>query len=190
MKTKKQIKTEAFNQVINHPEYFKKSYSKKMGGMQTIVLEGAGKFEFDDRQYYSGRGAKYNNVSMHEDLGEIFVSKKHMEELADKITNARWEMQKNEQRAKKQYKESYYKASALIGKKRLDEGIEKIKKITDKAYYLIENVMLYHGYKSEHISIDIITDEERAKFNWDEWASAPHAANLGMTETDKNLFVC
>ncbi len=51
MKTTEKIE-KAFN-------FFKQTYSYKMGGTQTVVLpNGQGKY-FDDRALYSGRGAKY-----------------------------------------------------------------------------------------------------------------------------------
>lgn len=64
--------SEKFNKAF---DYFKKSYAYKMGGTQTVVLpNGKSKF-FDDRQYYSGRGAKYNKDIRHDIIGDVKVSK-------------------------------------------------------------------------------------------------------------------
>jgi len=67
---------------------FKKSYSVKMGGTQTIVFPGGETFNFDDREYYSGRGAKYNSSIRHESLGDILVSKTDLKDYVT-IINAR-----------------------------------------------------------------------------------------------------
>lgn len=61
--------------------FFKKSYNRKMGGTQTVVLpNGESKF-FDDREYYSGRGAKYNSSIQHDEIGEVKVSQKEYSEF-------------------------------------------------------------------------------------------------------------
>lgn len=51
-----------------------------MGGTQTIVLPNGQEFHFDDREYYSGRGAKYNSSIRHDDLGRIEVTNKQVTE--------------------------------------------------------------------------------------------------------------
>lgn len=57
---------------------FKRRYSYKMGGKQTLTFPNGQRFEFNDKEYYSGRGAKYNASIRHEDLGEIKISKKEV----------------------------------------------------------------------------------------------------------------
>lgn len=64
---------------------FKKSYSVKMGGTQTIVFPGGESFKFDDREYYSGRGAKYNSSIRHESLGNVIVSKTDLKDYVTRI---------------------------------------------------------------------------------------------------------
>jgi antirestriction protein len=59
---------------------FKRSYAYKMGGTQTIVLPNGQEFQFNDREYYSGRGSKYNNSVKHDALGRIEVTKKQVAE--------------------------------------------------------------------------------------------------------------
>ena len=81
--------------------FFKKGYSKKMGGTQTIVLPNGQSFFFDDRQYYSGRGSKYNNDNMHEQLGDILVTQKEVKELSARLK----EREKNIKKAQKERKE-------------------------------------------------------------------------------------
>ena len=81
--------------------FFKKGYSKKMGGTQTIVLPNGQSFFFDDRQYYNGRGAKYNNDNMHENLGDILVTQKEVKELSARLR----ERGKNIKKAEKERKE-------------------------------------------------------------------------------------
>jgi hypothetical protein len=62
--------------------YFKQSYSVKMGGTQTVVFPNGESFYFNDKEYYSGRGAKYNSSIRHQNLGDVLVSK---EELKDYV---------------------------------------------------------------------------------------------------------
>lgn len=52
---------------------FKKGYSYRMGGTQTLVFPNGQEFYFDDREYYSGRGSKYNRTIRHENLGRVAV---------------------------------------------------------------------------------------------------------------------
>lgn len=72
------MKNQTFTE--NFAAYFKKSYSKKMGGTQTVALPNGQDFKFDDREYYRGRGAKFNSSSMHENLGVITVTPKQVRE--------------------------------------------------------------------------------------------------------------
>jgi len=65
--------SEKFEQAFN---YFKKSYSYKMGGTQTVILPNGKSKHFDDREYYSGRGSKYNNNIKHDEIGDVKVSRK------------------------------------------------------------------------------------------------------------------
>lgn len=65
--------SEKLNQAFS---YFKNSYSCKMGGTQTVSLPNGKEKHFDDREYYSGRGAKYNSSIRHDEKGLIKVSRK------------------------------------------------------------------------------------------------------------------
>lgn len=65
--------SEKLNQAFS---YFKSSYSCKMGGTQTVSLPNGKEKYFDDREYYSGRGAKYNSSIRHDEKGLIKVSRK------------------------------------------------------------------------------------------------------------------
>lgn len=60
--------------------YFKKEYLYKMGGTQTIALPNGQSFDFDDREYYSGRGAKYNSSIRHDRKGIISIPVEHYNE--------------------------------------------------------------------------------------------------------------
>jgi hypothetical protein len=63
---------------------FKRSYSCKMGGTQTLSFPNGQTFIFNDKEYYSGRGAKYNSSVKYENLGEIVISKKEVAEFLKK----------------------------------------------------------------------------------------------------------
>lgn len=57
-------------------DFFKESYSLKMGGTQTVILPN-GKFKhFDDREYYKGRGEKYNKSIKHDIKSDVKVTRK------------------------------------------------------------------------------------------------------------------
>ncbi len=61
--------------------YFKKSYSYKMGGTQNVILpNGKSKF-FDDKELYSGRGAKYNKNINYDIIGDVKISQKEYSEF-------------------------------------------------------------------------------------------------------------
>ena len=57
---------------------FKRNYAYTMGGSQTIELPNGQKFEFNDRQFYSGRGSKYNNSVKHDNKGIIKITRKEL----------------------------------------------------------------------------------------------------------------
>lgn len=55
---------------------FKRSYIYKMGGSQTLRFSNGQEFSFNDKEYYSGRGSKYNASIKHDDKGVIEISTK------------------------------------------------------------------------------------------------------------------
>lgn len=61
--------------------YFKRAYCYKMGGTQTVILPNGKSKYFDDRQYYSGRGARYNSSIRHDEIGDVRISKKEYSEF-------------------------------------------------------------------------------------------------------------
>lgn len=73
---------EKFNRAF---DYFKKSYAYKMGGTQTVALPNGKEKEFDDREYYSGRGAKYNSSIKHDEIGIVKVSRKEYSAFLKKL---------------------------------------------------------------------------------------------------------
>lgn len=190
MKTLKTLIEESSLFYQQHPECFKQSYNKRMGGTQTVVLEGIGSFYFDDRDYYQGRGRKYNAVNIHDNIGDVFISKKDFDEKVLLRAKSIYQMQKARLLEARNYRKSYNEAAAIIGKDRLDEGLSLVKSISSKTYLFIDNVLLYKAYKSDHVTIEIVTDDYRSKFVWEEWFSAPYASELGMTPDNKNLFIC
>lgn len=102
---------------------------------------------------------------------EFFKKKRNAvteEEFMEKVNaqaEFRYQVQKNEMEYWRQYNEAYQKAVALVGKERLDEGIERVKSVTEtKTYYFIGNVMLFKAYASDKVIIDFVTDEFRKSF--------------------------
>lgn len=57
---------------------FKRGYNYRMGGTQTLIFPNGQKFYFNDREYYGGRGAKYNSSIRHHDLGDVIISKSEL----------------------------------------------------------------------------------------------------------------
>ena len=57
---------------------FKKSYTAKMGGSQNLIFPNGQTFFFDEKEYYGGRGSKYNGSIRHDIKGDIFVTKKEV----------------------------------------------------------------------------------------------------------------
>lgn len=62
-------------------ENFKQDYAYTMGGTQTIILPNGKSKNFDDREYYQGRGTKYNKNIKHDIKGDIIVSRKQYAEF-------------------------------------------------------------------------------------------------------------
>jgi len=207
---------------------FKKSYAYKMGGSQTIELPNGQQFAFNDKEYYSGRGAKYNASISHDNKGIIKVSRKEFsavlkaeremkaamkERGAERKAAAKRyadnaaagiygvsvkdygtfiELSENESRGK------YFDAERLA--KTLNISVEdaELLKSHGKTYVFAKKldgtgtIELYHNSLScndLNISISEAQPEKLAEFNHDEWAAAPYAELVGMTE-NKNHFVC
>jgi len=57
---------------------FKRSYACKMGGTQIIVFPNGDRHCFNDAEYYSGRGAKYNKSIRHDIIGDVVVTTKQV----------------------------------------------------------------------------------------------------------------
>ena len=107
MKTLKEFikESEAFYQE-NAATYFSKGYNKKMKGTQVIVFENdfIAKIELDDREYYQGRGAKYNNNSMHEHV-DTFVTLQEFNERVNHRAKNLFERQKEKAVERKKMRE-------------------------------------------------------------------------------------
>lgn len=73
---------EKYNSAFAH---FKQSYKYKMGGTQTVVLPNGKEKNFDDREYYSGRGARYNSSIKHDEIGIVKVSRKEYSDFLKKL---------------------------------------------------------------------------------------------------------
>ena len=107
------------NFTIEFAARFKKSYSKKMGGTQTVIMPNGQSFDFNDKEYYSGRGAKFNSASMHDIIGNVVVTKEQVKNAlkADKdkakaIALRTKERQLTEKRIAKAAKQGVYTLKA------------------------------------------------------------------------------
>jgi hypothetical protein len=108
-------------------DYFKKSYRYKMGGTQTIILPNGKEKFFDDREYYSGRGAKYNSSIRHDEIGIVKVTKKEYSEFLKYLRDREMKIkQANKQR--EQYMKRVLKAK--------EKGIYDIEQTNSNDYLI------------------------------------------------------
>lgn len=140
---------------------FKMPYAKKMGGTQTIVMPDGERFYFDDRDYYKGKGAKYNNDNMHHYIGEVIVT----QEQADLL-----ELELEEQR----------KRNEAIRIEREREAEEKRQRLESAKKAGIYNIVRY-----DYGTFVELSDEERLSRTFD----AQRLANtLNISESDCELL--
>lgn len=216
MTTLKQLKKESTEfYTANAATYFSVSFSKKMGGTQTISFEDdfIQKIEVDKRDYYSGRGAKYNSPTMHQHI-DVLVSKSDFDKKVTTRAKTLFERQKEELKKQKALtsfcekyglsKNKYREISIHDGSVFFEQGIgvgdELDVDLTDfynasgKTYFFAESkiglLLFYHNHR-QSFSFNFATEEEKSKFYKErkEWTDAPYAHLLGQND-NKNLFVC
>jgi hypothetical protein len=216
MKTLKELKQESVNFYSeNAATYFAASFNKKMGGTQIITFENdfLPQIKIDKREYYQGRGAKYNNTSMHEHL-EVFVTKVQFNEKVDsraKMLYAREKELNNRKSELRQFCKKYelnsknYTQKGSCGIYFLFEKQSEIEKelnvdLTDflnasgKTYFFAESkiglLMFYHNNRQSY-SFDFATEEQKNRFysERENWVNAPYAHLLGQNN-NINLYVC
>lgn len=208
---------------------FKMGYAYKMGGTQTVVMPNGQSFYFDDREYYSGRGSKYNKSINHDLLGIVSVSKKDFNiELQHEKEMRKYQKERVNVEIEKRKKYFELNEKGIYGISKNDGTLsfidlsdeesnsktynaEKLAKTLDisvhdasllrsggKTYVFAKQIStgkiieLYHSSldcNPLNISFDFPDQKEIDSFNHDEWASAPYAGLVGMTE-NKNHFVC
>lgn len=157
MKTKRQIMEEV-KQTLRISD-FKRPYIYKMGGTQTLHVEGLGVESFDDREYYSGRGAKYNHSINHDNKGDIYVNAAEVEAYIQRETAARWDSEKAADIYRRQRRE-YSK----MRKQKEDAGEElTISAENCKDIYNIDAVVKFAAEKGFAVS------REAIEHNHDAW---------------------
>jgi hypothetical protein len=216
MKTLKQLKQESAQfYTENAATYFAVSFNKKMGGTQTITFEDnfIEEIKIDKREYYQGRGAKYNSASMHEHIN-VFISKAYFEEKVNYRAKSFFNRQKEEQLKKKELiqfcqknglNEKNYTEKSSCGiyfdrskqkevEAELNVDLSDFFAANGKTYFFAESriglVQFYHNNRQSY-SFDFTTEERRNEFyaNRESWVSAPYAYLVGQTN-NQNLFVC
>lgn len=100
--------------------FFKKEYRYKMGGTQTVILPNGKSQYFDDREYYSGRGSKYNSSINHDNVGDVKVTRKEYSQFLAKlkereILRLKYEVERKEkhQRIEKAKENGVYSLSPI-----------------------------------------------------------------------------
>lgn len=158
MKTKRAIREEVVKGL--KVSDFKKPYIYKMGGTQTVEVEGLGVETFDDREYYSGRGAKYNRSINHDNKGRIYVSAAEVEEYVNRLTAARWDSEKAADIYRRQRRayEKEFKAREAAGE-------ELTITAKDCDIYNAAAVVAFAAKKGFNVS------EEAVRHNLDAWNS-------------------
>lgn len=148
--------SEKIEQAFN---YFKKSYSYKMGGTQKVILPNGKSKYFDDREYYSGRGTKYNNSINHDEIGDVKVSKKEYSKFLQMLKN-------REERRAILLREAEEKAARIENAK--TNGIYSLEEAEDGAGHYVE-----------------LSDEESYNHNFD---AERLATTLKISVEDVNLL--
>jgi len=200
----------------NAATYFAKGFSKKMGGTQTITFEDEflPEIKLDKKEYYTGRGAKYNNQSMHEHI-DVFVSKKDFNDRVNYRATSIFNQQKENAETNKKMsdfckkyglkKSNYNGFSESMGlffaletknliEKELDVDLTEFFNATGKTYYFTKSKIglleFYHNHGQSY-SFNFTTEEEINEFkvNRDSWIDAPYAHILGQTN-NIDLYVC
>ena len=217
MNTLKQIRIECEQfYTENAATYFAVSFTKKMGGTQIISFENdfLPVVKIDKREYYTGRGSKYNNISMHEHI-DVFVSKKDFNDRVNNRASSIFEQQKENAATNKRMpdfckkyglkKSNYSGFSEPMGlfftletknliEKELNVDLSDFFASTGKTYYFTESKIglleFYHNHK-QSFSFNFATPEQVEGFdkNRNKWVSAPFAEILGQND-NPNLFVC
>lgn len=132
---------EKFNKAFN---YFKKSYAYKMGGTQIVVLPNRKEKEFDDRQYYSGRGAKYNSSIKHDEIGIVKVTRKDY--------SAFLKLLKDQEKTKElRLKEQEKKEARLL--ESINNGVYSLKKYDYGTYVELSNKEVFsHTFDAKRLA--------------------------------------
>lgn len=217
MKTLAQFKAESeIFYSENAATYFAPSFSKKMGGTATITFEDdfLSSIKIDKREYYIGRGSKYNSNSMHEHI-DLFVSKKEFNERVASRGKRLfdYEKEKNEKRrnlikfcklngiTSKLYSE-FSETMGVFFDEKFQKEIEKELGVdlTDffeskgKTYYFanskIGRLEFFHNHH-QSFSFKFVSEEYENKFkkDRDSWVNARYAYLLGNIY-NPNLYVC
>lgn len=216
MKTLKNLKEESVKfYTENAKDYFSKSFSKKMGGIQKITFEDdfLPEIVIDERKYYSGSAAKYNNNSMHEHI-DVFVTKKEFENKVNWRAETIFESEKskfeNKKLLKKYCEENnlpkdlfyYIDGDALLFKYNKKEEVEKFLNIdlseffstNGKTYFFADTkiglLMFFHNNHQSY-SFERVSEEKRQEFlaGRERWVNAPFSFEVGQTD-NINLYVC
>ena len=216
MKTLKSLKEESRQFFTERAaDFFSKSFSKKMGGTQKITFEDdfLPAIELDEREFYAGRGGKYNSTSMHEHIN-VFVTKSEFEEKVNIRAKMFFERQKEDKNKANELIKFCYSFSLnsklfsgisenfLFFEKSKKSEIEKELNIdlseffatSGKTYFFAESniglLMFYHNHHQSY-GFEKVSEEKRQEFLNERkgWVNAPFAKEVGQTD-NKYLFVC
>ena len=216
MKTLKSLKEESRQFFTERAaDFFSKSFSKKMGGTQKITFEDdfLPAIELDEREFYAGRGGKYNSTSMHEHIN-VFVTKSEFEEKVNIRAKMFFERQKEDKNKSNELikfcasfglnsklfssvSENYLffeKSKKSEIEKELNIDLSEFFATSGKTYFFAESniglLMFYHNHHQSY-GFEKVSEEKRQEFLNERkgWVNAPFAKEVGQTD-NKYLFVC
>lgn len=216
MKTLKELKKESEQfYTENARTYFAPSFSKKMGGTALIIFEEdfIPAIKIDKREYYSGRGAKYNSPSMHEHL-DRFVSKTEFKEKVNSRAKMLFDREKEKKAVAKKLsdfcklhglnKTHYSFFSETMGvyfdpnqkkaiEKELCVDLTDFMASTGKTYYFTDSkigrLCFYHNHQ-QSFSFTFAENEQEFVNNRESWNSGRYLFLLKSNPFNMNLYVC
>ena len=214
MKTLKALKIENAKFYSENVCLFKVPYSKKMGGTQTIQIPHLNiEASFNDKEFYNGRGAKYNNDNMHDNKGVIIISEEIFNEKVDNRAKMQFDWQKEKIASKKEQKQNltaFLNGEKLSqnglylngcwGSKKINIDIEKYFENynlflrSDGKKYLISKCKKYYLYQNNGQTISIGNcDYETFVEDWGDRFRGNYLyllCDLDLLKNAENLFIC
>lgn len=188
---------------------FKRGYANIMGGTQTIIMPNGQRFDFDDRRYLAvNRRTKHTKhreyVVTQADIERIQQRAEKDARIAEAEKNGVYSLEPGGnggqyvELSDREKRYNYFSVERLAKTLGITESDAALLNSSGKTYVFAEKLdgsgmlELFHPSLScNDLSIWVgpASPQRLAKFQHEEWASAPFADMVGQTEA-KNHFVC